>query len=467
MSDTAGASGCHPGSRNRDRDRIPDCWERRNGLVVGRRDQRTDKDRDGLTALQEYRLDIVRGGVFDPYKANVPNSDHDGGFEKFGWVQPTLDGFEDFDRDGYVNTAERVWRTNGARAGSHPSLPASGCIVTPWAVPHDGGKDATLLLQAVIDTVPDGRCLRLRAGGTYRADTPLKIFGRTDLTLDGNGAVIKRDRRGHVAPGEKSKRPHILITAGTGVTIENLTIDGASRTGEYWDIYETDHAFDVKGSTNLTIRDTTVRQVFGDFVYVDDSQWPIHSGINVPTTNLLVSGNTFRTAGRHGLGVAGLAVGVRFENNLVRHVGRSGIDFELHPGKSISQFEIVGNTFRDFRLNWIAAGEGAATDIFVGFNQILGDSMHIKIGPRYQPAYHERWTFEGNTSDFPHRSDKEVFFMHHVAGATFIGNVQPMYTGGAGRVFGLYGDVCGITLVDNVFENYQIMFDPAEPPPCS
>jgi hypothetical protein len=252
----------------------------------------------------------------------------------------------------------------------------------------------------------------------------------------------------------------------SNLTIEDLTIDGPNRSGEYREIYEAEHGFDIKGSTGVVIRASHVRQVYGDFVYVDDAGWPIGSGINVPTSDLLVSGNWFRTAGRHGLGVGGRATGVRFEGNIVRRVHRSGVDFELNPERTISDFEIVGNTFRDFRLNWIAAGEGGATDIYFGWNRILGDSMHSKIGPRTEPYIHERWVFEGNVSDTEHEGDRTVFFLQHVHDFTFVANVQPMYPGGGGRVFGIFGDVCGITLIDNVFANYKELFYPEEPPSC-
>ncbi len=461
-------TGCRTTSTNSDRDPIPDCWERRNGLVIGNRDHLTDKDRDGLLAIQEFRLDAATGGIFGPYRANVGNSDGDGGFVKFAWVEPTLDGWEDFDGDDFVNTAERAWRTNAAAASSHPDLPETGCAVVPSGVAHDGSANVSLLLQAVLDTVPDGGCLRLHAEGSYRHDGTLRIKGRNDLTIDGNGAVLITNVQPHLPPGAaKSKRPHVQILAGQNVTIENLAIDGPNFSGQYRDIFETDHAFDVRGATGLTIRNSSARQVWGDFVYVDDMQWPIHSGISVPTTGLLVSGNTFRVAGRHGFCIAGNAVGVRFEGNLVQRVHRSGVDFEFNPGRTASDVEIVGNTFRAFWLNWIAAGLGPATDIYVGFNQIEGDSMHLKMGPRNQnpPTFHERWTFEGNVSDTEHRGNRPVFFLYHVRSATFIGNVQPMYAGSAGRVFELF-DTCGISLTDNMFTGYQLLFDPSEPPPC-
>lgn len=354
-----------------------------------------------------------------------------------------------------------------ASATSHPTLPTSDCVDVPDGVAHDGSRNVSLLLQAVLDTVPDGGCLRLHPDGRYRDDGTLLIMGRNNLTIDGNGAVLFTDGAPPLPPGAaKSKRPHIQVLAGENVTIENITIDGPNGPGGYHEAFETDHAFDVKGADGLTIRNSSARQVYGDFIYVDDTGWPLSSGITRPTTNLLVSGNTFRNGGRHGFAVGGIGIGLRFEGNVVRKVRRSAVDFELNPNRTISQIEIVGNTFRAFRLNWIAAGEGSASDVYIAFNTIVGDSMHSKMAPRTVGYVHERWTFEGNVSDTEHRSDRTVFYMARVQNFTFIGNVQPMYPGGSGRVFGNFGDVCGITLVDNDFANYQELFYPTEPGIC-
>jgi hypothetical protein len=42
-------------ARDSDRDRMPDRWERANGLKPGKRDGARDRDRDGLTNRAEYR----------------------------------------------------------------------------------------------------------------------------------------------------------------------------------------------------------------------------------------------------------------------------------------------------------------------------------------------------------------------------------------------------------------------------
>jgi hypothetical protein len=459
---------CRPGSRDSDRDHIPDCWEPRNGLVVGRKDQATDHDRDGLTALREFRLDAVSGGIFTPYRANDANSDDDGGWDKGEWIEPTLDGWEDLDGDGFGNLAEYVWRSDPADPDSYPELPALGCVVVPPSIKSDGSVNVTQQLQAVLDEVPDGGCLELGADARYKHNGTLKIAWRNDLTVNGNGATLFTNRPGRVPPGAaNSLRPHVRIIGGQNVTLDGITIDGPNaRRGNYVGIYEGEHGFDVKGGTGHSIRNSTVRQVYGDFVYVDDTGNPPGSGVLLPTTGLIVSNNTFRTAGRHGLAVGGFASDVRFEGNLVSRVARSAVNFEMLPGRVVSEFEIVGNTFRSFGLNWIAAGAGVARDIYFGSNQIEGDSMHTKTGPRTLGLIHERWTFEGNVSDSPHHGDRVVFYMFRMHDVTFVGNVQPMYPGGAGRVIGIYSDVCGVTAVGNTFTDYQELFYPTDPPPC-
>jgi hypothetical protein len=77
----------------------------------------------------------------------------------------------------------------------------------------------------------------------------------------------------------------------------------------------------------------------------------------------------------------------------------------------------------------------------------------------------ERWIFESNFSDTPHRGTAAVYFMQRIRGVSFIGNIQPMNIGGGGRVFELT-DVCGLDLVDNTFTNYEVLYHPGPAPPC-
>jgi hypothetical protein len=65
-------SGAAAASRDRDRDGLPDRWERTHHLKVGKKDAAKDPDRDGLTNRVEYkartnprRADTDRDGIKD------------------------------------------------------------------------------------------------------------------------------------------------------------------------------------------------------------------------------------------------------------------------------------------------------------------------------------------------------------------------------------------------------------------
>src|SRR6188508_343247 len=53
---------CTATSPDTDRDHIADCWEGPNGLTVGLRDGKKDRDHDGLTAVKEFSLDVRTTG---------------------------------------------------------------------------------------------------------------------------------------------------------------------------------------------------------------------------------------------------------------------------------------------------------------------------------------------------------------------------------------------------------------------
>ncbi len=102
----AGASVCTTTSADTDLDRLPDCWEGANGLIVGRGDSGSDRDRDGLRAKTEYAVDVAFGGgggnIADVYHANDDDT-NDNGVE---------DGDEDLDGDDLTNENETEARTN-------------------------------------------------------------------------------------------------------------------------------------------------------------------------------------------------------------------------------------------------------------------------------------------------------------------------------------------------------------------
>jgi len=450
---------CRPWSPDTDHDRIPDCWERRNGLRVGRKDQRSDKDHDSLTAIQEYLIDrwTTQNSIFRPYQADKARSRRPHAF---------LDGYEDLDGDGFFNAAEYTWGTAPLRASSFPQLPDTGCITVPGRVPADGSMNVTTQLQTVIDTVPDGRCLSFPAGAQYRSNGELTIFDRHDFILVGNGARLFTNVTGRVITDgtDHSERQQLAIVSGSNITVEGLVIDGPNPRARFVLVYELEAGVKVSGTQGAVLRDLRIKQVYGDFVQIGD--WGGGSGNPQPSRDVLITGGDFDVSGRVSVDLSNSSEDVVIDGNSFNKVARSGINLEILPGKHVSRLTVSNNIWSKFGLFWVGSqARGPATDItFVG-NQLVGETMQVKLGPNDASGVrHANWTFDSNISDTEMHGSEGIYMLRNMDGVTVTGNVQPFEAGSAGVIFTI-DDVCGVTVGENVFTNWVTLFDPA-PPAC-
>ena len=118
----------------RDRDRLPDRWEKRHHLNLEKDDSRRDRDRDGLSNYGEYRAHT------NPRKKD---SDRDG----------RRDGREDYDRDRLRNTAE-------IRTGFDPGDADSD---------NDGTKDGRENAGTIARLSSSSLTIKLAVGGSLTA----------------------------------------------------------------------------------------------------------------------------------------------------------------------------------------------------------------------------------------------------------------------------------------------------------
>ena len=457
--EASAGNGCTPRSRDSDHDRIPDCWERRNGLRVGSKDGHTDKDRDSLTARQEYLIDLwsTDDSLFLPYRADDPYS-----------IRPKdfVDGYEDLDGDGFFNAAEFTWGTDPLDGTSLPLLPAAGCITVPDRVPSDGSTNVTRQLQTVIDTVPDGRCLELAAGARYRSNGRLKIYERHDFTVFGNGASLFTNKAGQVVytdDADHSHRQHLWIAGGSNITVEDLLINGPNEKGTYVAVLEFEAGVKVSGTQGAVLRDLRIKETHGDFVQVSD--WDTTSG-PVPARDVLITGGNFDRAGRVAVDLSEGGEDIVIDGNSFDGTARSGITLEMLPNKHINGLVVSNNTFSDIGFFWAgASGRGTATDVsFIG-NQLIGETIRTKVGTeRGSGLRHTNWTFDSNVSDTYLRGNTPIFDLRSVDGFVVVGNVQAFYPGNDGIVFEIE-DVCDVTVGENSFEGWAVLFAP-EPPTC-
>jgi hypothetical protein len=445
---------CTVRSADTDHDRLPDCWERHNGLDVGRHDQNTDADHDGLLAKEEYAIDVATTsdrGIFFPYRANKFSSAgdrHD-------------DGSIDPDGDGYSNLQEVVFRSDPMDVTSIPVLPVGACATVPGTVASDGSMNVTLRLQAVFDTVPDGGCLDLSPDARFRSNGTLIINSRNNLTINGNGALIFTNVTGPVfhKGNPTSERPHMGILGGSNITLDGLRIRGPNPIPRYNGLYEFEAGVIVSGVDGAVLSNLTISHVYGDFITFSQQG-------ESPAQNVLVTGGHFHVAGRQGLAFSKSSSNITVQDTTFDGMGRSGIDIELiSVDNVVSNVTIQNDTWSNFNFFWVSAKGGESNGVHLLDNQLVGETMQARLGsPDWYGHLNTDFSFVGNTSDTAVGGAAPLFSFKNTDNVSVQDNYQE-FMKGSGIGVGVTNG-CGYTVTGNQFINGQVDLWFASGVPC-
>jgi hypothetical protein len=110
-----------PAAQARDRDKLPDRWERKHHLNTKKNDAKRDRDRDGLSNLREYRAKT------NPRKQDTDRDGlRDGAERRFGFKPRDRDS----DDDGVKDGRENAGRITAVSAGSITIKLAAGGRLT-------------------------------------------------------------------------------------------------------------------------------------------------------------------------------------------------------------------------------------------------------------------------------------------------------------------------------------------------
>ena len=275
------------------------------------------------------------------------------------------------------HTFELEWTSGGAftldyytvEQGDAPPAEAL-CNIDPG-----DGQDA---IATAITRCPDGTSttptvVNFPAGRTYRLTGTIAVHGRNDLVIDGNGSTfLKTDSN---VAGERE--PLWRVLEGSRVIVRDMTIDGgepfgplAVPPGNQWN-----HGVAVFGGTGHTVRDATIRNIFGDAVTVAPSGSYLYNDVTrgqIARDVLIQRVQAYNTV-RMCLGLTG-GIGIRAEDNTLTHCRYAAIDLEIdYPGEKLQNVKVlrnrilpaVGNSFATYVSAIVAAGEpslGAAPD---------------------------------------------------------------------------------------------------------
>lgn len=300
-----------------------------------------------------------------------------------------------------------------------PSVGAG--VPVPASIDPTGRTDVAAALAAFINGLAPNTTVQFPAGATYAVASAIKIGGRTNLDLEGNGATI----RSIAASGNTNENYsdfyfQTFPGTNTGISVHGFKLIGSDPTpNTFVGGKEGQMGVLVDGGSGFDISGNTFSNSWGDGVEV-----------NSGASNVHVHGNMVLSAGRNALSVI-WGNHVEFDHNTITRVGY--VTFDVEPnnsGEPCSFINIHDNTAGPWGDAFFAldgSHTGAAIhDVTVSANVVAGGSL-LAIVNNGGTTRNQNIVFTNNSSNMT--AGGPVLNFAHVDGLTVTGNVQPLSSG--------------------------------------
>ncbi|MDQ3688737.1 MAG: right-handed parallel beta-helix repeat-containing protein [Chloroflexota bacterium] len=247
-------------------------------------------------------------------------------------------------------------------------IDANVCAIDP--------PDGQVAIAEAIRACPDGSTVRFPPARVYTQTASILVADRSDLIIDGNGSMFRS-----IVPtsyDSPDPKPQWRVKSGHNVTIQSMTIVGnfyptsrAKYAGN-----QLDHGVEIKGGDDITVRDNTFRNVFGDAVTtVRSESMRGNAAGGVASENVRVLRNTITTMARHCVSFTEL-IGGSIEDNSLSDCHYGGIDLEINfAGQKMQDIKVLRNQLHGYTVAGIAV-EGAVSSTQVS---ALGDMARIEV----------------------------------------------------------------------------------------
>jgi hypothetical protein len=342
-----------------------------------------------------------------------------------------------------------------------------------------GTGDNTDQLNNLIDLLPPNTVLNLTKNGCYTVDGTLGIAGKTNLTINGNEAVISQN----VPVASGKVQPIVKLTSDTNLDINHLQIDGPYDGTNGGENFEGGYGWVMEADNGVTLNHDSTNKVQGDFLYLSPP-YDV-SGSQALNTNIDVEHSSFTWAGYHGLTVES-ANGATFAHNSFLDIGVDAMDFEYDDYSTAfsptgdpemaaeDNVRVIHNTWTFFGGDWFASIQGQTPgvqedNITLGGNTIVDSTSPliqvVGTNPLLTTAPYDNTdlTVESNHWDplFPIRGvsggDSSGSQIQYVNGVDISNDTFPM--GGPANAFQLFG-INNLFIERNDFTGVPAIIEP-------
>jgi hypothetical protein len=231
--------------------------------------------------------------------------------------------------------------------------PAPAPAPAPTAVCAIDPAGSHTAIQAAIAGCPDGSTVRFPAGRTYVLSGSITVHGRSNLTIDGNGSTFKS-----TAPNSGStSTPNWRVVSATNSALQNMTVIGNFTPGPRGikPNNQLNHGVAILGGNGVTVRDMTIRNVWGDLVMTARSGWvPSDALSGTSPRNVRIQRITGSGAARQCIAFTD-GIGAWLEDSGLSDCHYGGVDLEVDvAGQQLQDMHILRNRISGYYLFGVA-----------------------------------------------------------------------------------------------------------------
>jgi hypothetical protein len=273
--------------------------------------------------------------------ATTPNMLTTGGNEPAGEVMVTYttsatppdSGSDVITAAGVPDAAAGEPTSTGYQYASSP-IP----LTPPSTIASDCSVDVSKSLGPWLRNLPPNSTVDTQ-GDCYQVDEGLYLDNPAPVTI--NGGTFENESTTPVStgnPGTQRGDPVFNVLSGSGLTLENMAIDGANP-GGYLAKMAFASGIQLQGTHDANISNVTITDTFGDGITLDplrNASDHEGSGILSPTDNATISNVTINGAGRMGISFVSVDVASVTTVN-VSNVGLDTFDVEADQGDEGAQ----------------------------------------------------------------------------------------------------------------------------------
>jgi len=299
-----------------------------------------------------------------------------------------------------------------------PSVSAASSCQYTFTGNASGTRDVTRSLTSFLAS-HRGKHLCLKTNGIYRIDGTVRISDSYGLRLDGRNATL----RAGASVSASVQRQQLHLESVRNAIVKNLNIRGADPDYTRWkDSRQQEHGIGIYGGDNIRLSHISIRDTYGDGVYVG-----YDSGRIGPASRITLERLDIARVGRNGVGIVGGHY-LMVTDSVISFTGLHSVDLEPNTADAaIHHVTVQRSTMRAYgraHADTGYAGYAVAVDGWAG--EMADINILDNSADRFNAAFvDERGginhdvVFRGNRSSYP-----GLVEFKNLRGLTFVGNIR-------------------------------------------